>query len=176
MRLPSLTTRIKRLPSEECPNPLKRIALDFAQESLDDKLREFSTDQPVTAVIEGVFVYLTPEAIKETLSSLQRLFPQHQLLCDLMNKRFFDKFAYKMHTKLVEVGGTFTERPDQPAQMFLANGYAQVESVSMWQEAYELGSLKRLAGIPTLVGWAMLNVFVRDLNSYAVHRFHLDQA
>ena len=98
-------------------------------------------------------------------------------LCgDHYAKRFFDKFAHEMHSKLVETDGTFTDRPDEPAQIFAANGYAQVDAVSILRRAFDLGALKSLAGIPTLAGWSMLNIFAKDVNGYAVHRFKPDRA
>ena len=82
----------ERLPIEKCKNKLQRIVIDFETESLEDKLQEFSSDQPVIVVFEGVFIYLQESVIKQTLQTLQKLFPKHKLICDLMTEKFYKKY------------------------------------------------------------------------------------
>ena len=56
------------LPVDECPNPLKRVAINFAEESLFDVLREHGSPQEYLYIIEGVFMYLEVEEIESLLA------------------------------------------------------------------------------------------------------------
>ncbi len=164
-----------RLPVEECPNPLRRIPIDFARESLTDKLANESTGDHTVFVIEGVFMYLEPEAIEKTIKAIQGLFPRHVLYCDLMTRRFFTRFAQSVHLKLAESGGKFSERPDIPEAVFDQHDYVPIERIPMLKRAGELGILWSEARIPLLVSWLMLNVFLKDLGGYAVHRLGFEK-
>ena len=157
----------------ECRNPLRRIAIDFSRESPGDKLAGIGGGRTVIVVIEGVFMYLEPAAILVTLRELRRLFPQHMLLCDLMNRRFFEKFSGSVHAKLATMGGTFTARPEHPGEIFIQNGYVEMERISMVRRALELRVNRRRLGIPDFLSKLMLNVFLKDLNGYAISRFRL---
>jgi len=161
----------RRLPVSECDNPLTRIAIDFAGESLHEKLSGIETTSPVIIVIEGVFMYLDPVAIAQTLQQVQQRFPRHALLCDLMTRRFFDRFAQGVHGKLVAAGGHFSDRPENPITIFLDNDYRLAESVPMLKRANELGLLWDELRLPSIIFSLVLNIFMRDLQGYAVHRF-----
>lgn len=160
----------EKLPVDECSNPLRRISIDFAHESLKEKLEEECAEDHTVFVIEGVFMYLEPEAIEATINTIQELFPKHVLYCDLMTKKFFTRFAQSVHSKLVASGGTFTERPDYPEEIFIQHNYKMIERIPMFRRAGELGILWDEVKIPKFVCELMLNVFLKDLNGYAVHR------
>lgn len=164
-----------KLPIAECKNTLQRIAIDFANESLVDKLASFSGDTHIVIVIEGVFMYLKPEAVTSTINAIQQLFSNHVLYCDLMTKEFFNKFAQSVHAKLMAAGGTFTERPEQPSQVFKAHDYVELARTPMMKGAGDLGILWQRARIPKFVSWLMLNVFVKAFQGYAVHQFKFDK-
>lgn len=163
-----------KLPVEECPNQLQRVTIDFAHESLAEKLADVSTEAHTVFVIEGVFMYLEPEAVIATIHAIQQLCPQHVLYCDLMTQSFFTKFAQSVHAKLVASGGQFTERPEQPSLIFKQHDYLELARTPMFKRAGELGLLWQRARIPQFVSWLMLNVFTKDLNGYAVHQFKYD--
>ncbi|MES9945130.1 MAG: class I SAM-dependent methyltransferase [Candidatus Thiodiazotropha sp.] len=165
----------ERLPVQECSNPLSRISIDFTHDSLSEKLREESSENLTVIIIEGVFMYLEPEAIRKTICSIQGVFPRHVLYCDLMTKRFFTKFAQSVHSKLVASGGRFTERPDFPEKIFFEHDYKEIERIPMFKRAGELGLLWDEVKIPKFVSWLMLNLFARDLNGYAVHRLNFEK-
>jgi O-methyltransferase involved in polyketide biosynthesis len=76
---------------EECSNPLRRIAIDFAHDSLADKLEELSVGDYSVFVIEGVFMYLGSEAIESTINAIHKLYPKHMLYCDLMTNKPFTR-------------------------------------------------------------------------------------
>jgi methyltransferase (TIGR00027 family) len=165
----------ERLPVEECPNPLRRISIDFAHESLADKLTEPSNENHTAFVIEGVFMYLETAAIEKTINAIQSLFPKHVLYCDLMTKKFFTRFAQSVHSKLVASGGVFTTRPDFPEAIFTRHDYKPVERIPMFKRARELGILRNEAKLPSFVSWLLLNLFLRDLRGYAVHRLNFER-
>lgn len=166
----------KKLPVDECKNPLKRIPINFSSESLEAKLQTLGVTQPPVIVIEGVFMYLTPDVIHATIKTLQELYPEHILFCDLMNRNFFNKFAYRIHEKLVVVGGQFTERPDKPDEIFISNNYRKVENIPMFKRAAELGIIWDRLKVPGPVFILIVNLFLKDLYGYSVARFHYGQA
>ena len=165
----------ERLPVEDCSNPLRRISIDFASESLADKLEGESNGDYTVFVIEGVFMYLDTKATKNTIDSIQNLFPKHVLYCDLMTKKFFTRFAQSVHSKLVASGGEFSTRPDFPETIFTQHNYHPMERIPMFKRARELGILWDEAKMPTFVSWLLLNLFLRDLGGYAVHRLYFQK-
>ena len=161
----------KKLLIDECKNPLRRISIDFANETLMEKLEEEEKSHHTVVVFEGVFMYLESESIENILKEIQRMFPKHVLFCDLMTKNFFNKFAKSVHSKLVAAGGKFTDRPDNPENIFILNKYELVELIPMFKRAGELGVLWDEVKIPALVTRLMLNLFMKDLSGYSVHHF-----
>lgn len=161
----------EKLPVADCKNRLQRIIIDFSRESLRSKLENIGTGQTVIIVIEGVFMYLEPEAINATLKEIRDLFPGHMLLCDLMTKAFFEKYAQSIHSKLVVTGGTFTARPDKPEKIFIENKYIEIDSTPMMKRAMELGLYWSELKTPSFIIRLMLAAFMKDLNGYAVYRF-----
>lgn len=160
-----------KLPVQESGNPLQRISINFSSESLKDKLLSMNIQHPPVIVIEGVFMYLTPEAIYSTIKTLQELYPEHILLCDLINRVFFNRFAYKIHEKLVAAGGTFTERPEKPDEIFTGNGYRKTEEIPMYKRAAELGVIRDRLNVPGPLFKLMVSLFMKDLYGYTVARF-----
>jgi methyltransferase (TIGR00027 family) len=127
-----------RLPVAECPNPLTRLAVDFATDVLAAKLAAFATDRAVAIVVEGVFMYLSQDAIGAMLRTLRRLFPRHRLICDLMSRAMAEQFGGPMREKLTAMGVTWLA-VDDPEQVFVAGGYRCVERVSVTRKIAELG-------------------------------------
>lgn len=160
----------ERLPVAESLNPLRRMSIDFSTDSLAAKLGTVATDKPVVVVMEGVFMYLEAAPIGDTLRDIKSRFPRHVLLCDLMNRAFLEKAAQSVHSKLAAAGAPFTERPDDPADIFRRNGYAETANVPMFRRAMELGVLWDRGRIPAFVAKLMFGVLRKELNGYAVHR------
>jgi methyltransferase (TIGR00027 family) len=72
------TQRFKRSRSRRLPAPVAElvyVSVDFGREALDDRLVEAGFDPSARTLFlwEGVTMYLTPEAVDETLSRLSRL-------------------------------------------------------------------------------------------------------
>ena len=116
---------------KRCKNKLQRIAIDFETESLEDKLQEFSLDQPVIVVFEGVFIYLQESVIKQTLQTLQKLFPKHKLICDLMTGKFYKKYSHTLHQKFNKLGANFKFTSQNPSEVFCNSNYQLVEKHSI---------------------------------------------
>jgi methyltransferase (TIGR00027 family) len=133
----------ERLAASEAQNPLQRIPIDFATESVEEKLSAVAGDDgPTVVVIEGVFMYLEPETIRQLLKTLHRLFPEHKLICDLMTRKFFEKYGRTMHEKLTGMGATFKFTADNPEELFLRSGYQRVACISVVEKAAEYQSRK----------------------------------
>lgn len=138
-----ITYKEERLPASTSENELRRIPIDFATDSLEQKLDSLSGRSPVTVVIEGVLMYLEEPAIEQLLQTLRRLFPQHKLICDLMTRDFFEKNAGTIHEKLTGMGATFKFTIDNPEELFVKNGYRQLEKIPIVEKAvlFEAGEI-----------------------------------
>ena len=126
-----LTYKESRLPADTAPNPLQRIAIEFATESLAAKLATITAPATVHIVVEGVLMYLSREQKVALLHAVSSRFPQHTLYCDLMRKRFFEKYSRDIHQKIVGMGATFTDMAEHPERLFIEQGYTLVEMASV---------------------------------------------
>lgn len=126
-----LTYKESRLPAASAPNPLSRIPIDFARESLADKLAVVGTPSNVHVVVEGVLMYLTQSQRRALLETLAARFPDHCLYCDLMSKPFFEKYGRDVHAKIVGMGATFADMMEKPAEMFTTAGYRVTDLASV---------------------------------------------
>ena len=130
-----ITYKDERLPASTGNNELHRISIDFAVDSLEQKLAPFSGRNPVVVVIEGVLMYLEEAAIDQLLQTLHRLFPQHKLICDLMTRDFFDNYAKTLHQKITGMGTSFKFTVDTPEAVFLENGYRRTEEIPIVEKS-----------------------------------------
>ena len=121
----------QRLPAAQSPNPLTRVPIDFARESLADKLAIVGPPSNVHVVIEGVLYYLTHQQRRALLDTLASQFPHHTVYCDLMRKRMFEKYSKEIHQKIVGMGTTFTDMVDDPERLFLDAGYTMTSLASI---------------------------------------------
>jgi methyltransferase (TIGR00027 family) len=162
----------EKLPVAECPNPLQRVEICFGRESLSDKLTALKLTGQVVLVIEGVLMYLDEAQIRQTVGDVRAAFPQHDLLCDLMTLRFFERFASKSsHKGISEMGAVFAKLMERPQDLFTDLSYRHIGSVSTYQLAHDQGALKDVVKLPKVLSSLLLNVFMRDLHGYAVHEF-----
>lgn len=129
------------LPSARSPQPLTRLAMDFATESLADKLAPFEGERPVI-VMEGVSMYLSQAQLKSTFSALAWGFPRHTLMLDLMTRAFATQYGKPIRQRLEQIGSAFaTDMPEDPARLVAAQGYRQIARSSMMVRARELGAV-----------------------------------
>ncbi len=156
----------ERLPISQCNNPLQRIPIEFVHQSIGDKLAPFAGDRSTVVLIEGVFMHLPQSAIRELLRTLKRLFASQTLICDLMTRRFFEKYSHTFHEKLADLGSTFII-VDKPDTIFLENGYQVLSKISVIGRALQLGILR----IPRL----MFHLFLHRLSrGYSIYVFKPD--
>ena len=125
-------------PAARAPNPLTRIAVDFASESIDDKLAALAKDVPITVVMEGVLYYLEPAALNRTLAALRRLFPRHELVCDLTSEVFVGRWGRPIRRRIGEYGAQFRFHPRDPARHIERLGYRLETATSVMLRASHL--------------------------------------
>jgi methyltransferase (TIGR00027 family) len=154
----------ERLPIAESKNELQRIPIDFATDSLEEKLSSFAGRKPVIVVIEGVFMYLEQETITQLLQTLRRVFPQHKLVCDLMNRSFFEKYGSTIHEKLTGMGATFKFTVDKPEELFVQNGYRRLALLSIVAKSVEYQANK-------IAQFLLKTVFRTLASGYAIYVF-----
>lgn len=152
------------LPASKAPNPLTRIPIEFARESLTEKLSPYRTPALTHIVIEGVLMYLSHEERKHLVTDIQDIFPNHVVYCDLMRKSFFERYSKKLYEKILELGASFRELTEDPEKLFQDNGYRTLSSTSIPLSAALHGNL----GIPSF----FIRYFLKTLrDGYAIWRF-----
>ena len=139
-------------PSASAPNPLTRIAIDFAHEKLADSLAGMGTDEPITIVMEGVLYYLDPAELQETLRTLQRLFPRHELVCDLQADKFVNGRGKPIISRIQQLGATYRFHPANPVAHIETLGYRLESATSVVLKAAEM---KRINMPAWLIRWFM---------------------
>jgi methyltransferase (TIGR00027 family) len=154
----------ERLPASEAPNELQRIPIDFSTESLEEKLAPFAGAGPTVVVIEGVFMYLEEATIRGLLWTLHSLFPEHKLICDLMTRKFFEKYGRTIHEKLTGLGASFKFTADNPEELFVSNGYRRLACLSIVEKSAEYQMKK----IPRLIARTLLRTLT---SGYAIYVF-----
>lgn len=85
-------------------------------------------------------MYLEEERIKQLLQTLHRLFPGHKLICDLMNRKFFERYSRTIHEKLTVMGAVFKFTVDNPEELFVKSGYKRTGRVSIVEKSMEFES------------------------------------
>ena len=153
----------KLLPSSTCKNPLQRISIDFEHERLADKLIPLRLEQAVIIVVEGVLMYLSHEQKTTLFTTLTFLFPNHMLLCDLMNLRFFNAIGKKgLHQEIVKSGASFRDLEEYPERNIIKYGYQLQESKSNVITASDFGLLT----IPKFVVRYLMKRLLMGYSSY----------
>ena len=152
----------ERLPISDCQNDLQRIAIDFANDSLEQKLSSIPGSGPVAIVVEGVFMYLDEPTIRQFLQTLRKVFPQHKLICDLMSRKFFNKYSRTIHEKLAGMGATFKFTADIPEATFLKRGYQRIDRVSVVETSLQFESRK----VPKILLKTLLRTLVSGYSIY----------
>ena len=159
-----LAAKEAKLPASAAPNPLARVAIDFATESLAEKLAPWRGEHPVVVVMEGVPVYLRKAQFLQTLATLVSIFPRHVLMCDLMTATFVNQYCDWLKSWVEELGGHMGEAFDDPAAAVIASGYRERARISLGDRARELGALP-------MPGLLYRTVYRGLRDGYQVHRF-----
>ena len=153
-----------RLPAASAPNPLVRIPIDFATESLADKLAPYRGESDVTVVVEGVTMYLTQLQTSAMVRAITATFPRHTLLCDLVTAGFMKRYGASIQARLGQLGARFGELVERPEAEFLKAGYRPVKQWSLLRAVRDYNA----APIP----WIVLVTLLRPgLKGSQVWRF-----
>jgi len=152
------------LPAADAPNPITRVGIEFGRDRLGDKLGPWAGTARAVVVMEGVTMYLDEPALRETLETLRRLLPGHTLLCDLMTRKFADKYGASLRRRIQELGGDFAPLHDRPQRLVTARGYRQ-------QAAHSIPGRAAAHGAIPVPGW-LLGTFLRPMrDGYRVFVF-----
>jgi len=130
----------ERLPAGRAPNPLERVAVDLSRDWLPDLVDRYRNASRVTVVIEGVLMYLEEPQVVSLLRGLRRL-PRHEIICDLMRLRFFQRYSQTLHDQLEALGTRFRYLTPDPDAAFLEAGYRRTAQVSIVKRAAELKAI-----------------------------------
>ncbi len=162
---PSIIERKEaQLPQAQAPNPLQRVAIDFAHDTVAARLAPWAGTPSVTVVMEGVSMYLTPAQWRETTQALHRVLPGHSLVCDLMDATFARRFSQPLFKVIRELGGEPTPAPDDPGAFVSALGYRLHSAESIVGHAVAQGGVR-------LPRW-LLNTLLRPLrDGYRLFEF-----
>lgn len=156
----------ERLPGFEAPNPLQRVSIDFAAESIAERLGPFR-GETATVVLEGVSMYLTQEQKQKLVRGMCDTLGPHTLLADLMTRTFIHRYGGPIREKLSQLGAVMIP-PDGPTeQVFVSGEYRLVERISIPSRAAALGAFR----LPGLLQWTLLRPLVKG---YQIHRFERD--
>jgi methyltransferase (TIGR00027 family) len=140
----------QKLPINSCPNKLQRIPIEFARDSLTEKLSAFAQSKPTVFVIEGVTMYLPADSLESTLKVLRQLFPQHEVIADLMTRRFLDTFGTNIKRIIAAMGADMIPLED-PASPFLHIGYRQLSTKSIILMTLSYRGVGFLSWLPRIV-------------------------
>jgi hypothetical protein len=152
------------LPVGQCRNALQRISIDFAKQSLAEKLPAVPAGNAVVVVMEGVFIYLSEAQISETMRALQHAFPGHTLICDLTSGPLIARYGKTLTQQIEALGATFKFLVDEPSLIFRQAGYRLGSVFSIITKSLEFANDK--------VGLFIVTRFMRALaQGYAVHVF-----
>jgi methyltransferase (TIGR00027 family) len=159
-----LSYKESRLPAAGAPNRLTRVPIAFSRESLAERLAPFAGEDSAHVIIEGVLMYLTQSQREELIATLQKLFPNHVVYCDLMRKSFFERYSRDLHEQIAGMGATFRDMSESPEKLFTDAGYRKLACTSIPLRAAEAGTLD----IPAfLVKWVLGTL----RNGYCICKF-----
>ena len=157
------------LPVNQCKNSVQRISIDFALESLTDKLPVITPGSPVVVVMEGVFIYLSESQIRQTVSALGFAFPGHTLICDITTRHFMKKYGKTLARRIEALGAKLKYLVDDPSLIFRTAGYRLVSTNSIIAKSLEYTNARLARFIVT--------AFMRKLvNGYNIYVFEVPVA
>jgi methyltransferase (TIGR00027 family) len=116
-----------KLPASQAPNPLRRIAIEFDVDLLEEKLQAVPPNASTVFVIEGVTMYLPAESLRATLETLKSRFPGSEVIADLMTRNFIERYGRNIKRIIARLGAQMIPG-DAPELPFEQAGYAEVSS------------------------------------------------
>jgi len=130
------------LPSASAPNPLTRIPVAFGDTRPDVFLGPIGGTDRALILLEGVSMYLPPEAIRDLATALARHLPNATLICDLMSTQFTRRASRDIRAQLSTMGVTFPDQPQHPSGLIESAGYRPVAHHSIVERARQAGTLR----------------------------------
>jgi methyltransferase (TIGR00027 family) len=137
---PLIASKNSVMPISDCPQPLTRLSIDFATESLAEKLRPWQNEVPLV-IVEGVLMYLREDDIRALCATLRSVWPRHTLVCDLMSERFYRRYSGPIHGEIAALGTQFRWFPREPGELFVSQGYVETGRQSIVRRSVDLGAL-----------------------------------
>lgn len=131
------------VPAENCGNPLRRIAADFAKGDLPAALSQCDRGAKTLVVLEGVLMYLDKARVAELLQQLQDAFGAHTLICELIDRTFVARYMNRSTRAQTEaLNSPFVLLEDDPERIFLDSGYRRCgEPVSVVGRARDFNAI-----------------------------------
>lgn len=158
----------RRLPAADCTNNLIRVEYDYTKHTLESVLPKQDRSQKVLVIVEGVFIYMDDDGKRKLIRSLQALFPEHVLLCDLQSFSFYRAFNRKFQEVLQNLGTSMKLESDHPEELFLENGYTLNGRTSILDTVFLHRKREPVIALKKLV----INTLYRDVkNGYSVFSF-----
>lgn len=153
-----------RLPQDRCRNRLARIAHRFGVDDLTGALSGHFGGGRIIVVVEGVLRYLELQAVTDLIATLQRLLPDHELICDLMNRAFSETVASGSSEIINGMGASFRFLEEEPEAVFSRGGYGLLDKISVVAYAIDAGLMKIPGDTPAIDPDVVLN-------GYSICRF-----
>jgi methyltransferase (TIGR00027 family) len=128
-----------RLPERSAPNPLSRQPIDFRRERLADRLAPFAGNDPAMVVLEGVSMYLPPDALQTLARTVRGFLPRARFVADLMTAKFRRRFGAGLARELRRLGANFADADAHPQAAIEGAGYRLIASSSIVERARQAG-------------------------------------
>ena len=154
----------ERLPERSAPNPLVRRPIDFRREPLANCLEPLAGTDEAIVVLEGVTMYLPPDALTTLASTVHAFLPHARVIADLMSPAFRRWFSRGLRKEIEKLGAHMADTDSHPRAAIELAGYKATGSMSIVGRAIEAGSLR-------MPRW-ILDTILRELrDGYAVWTF-----
>jgi methyltransferase (TIGR00027 family) len=154
----------ERLPERSAPNPLLRRPIDFSRERIAKHLEPLAGNDEAVVVLEGVSMYLAPEALTTLASTVHAFLPRAEFIADLMSPAFRRWFGRGLGKELDRLGAHMVDTTAHPREAIEVAGYQAKGFKSIVGRAIEAGTLR----MPRFV----FNTLLRELrDGYAVWTF-----
>jgi O-methyltransferase involved in polyketide biosynthesis len=126
------------LPVSQCHNPLERIIGNITSVGFKEVLRSLPLNNPIF-VIEGVLNYLDENEVQDLLITIKIEYPNCTIICDLMSKLFYSKYAKDFVSALASVDLSYRFLRNDYAHYLQNVGYSTVEALSILDLSIKAG-------------------------------------
>lgn len=137
----------QRLPVTRADNDLVRQPIEFARESLAEKLAPYAADAAPIVVLEGVAMYLSEAELRATARAIKDSLPDAVVLTDLMSAAFYRRYSRKLFDRFEKFGAIFQTGQTHPIEIFKAEGFRVQAQQSIVECAVDAGTF----GMPRFI-------------------------